>query len=310
MAKLRQPVEPFGDVNVLFKENEMEVVASILMVPDIEGARVGLALDASTSMKKMYGMSGLVGSAFFQASTVPNIMEPVAKSMAAYLANFAGDGKVALTYWACSVDGSKIEEIGTFSADQIKNLSISGPKKQQWGRGTKLLPCLRHFLNEMMVDSPWSLAVFVTDGILEDLQEVKEYCLQIGKEIAAGKRKFIKLVLLGVGEEVDESQMEELDDMFEGSGLQDPDGNDLDLWCHKLASDMKRLEEVFAEVVTENTIVAAQGRVTDSSGNEVASYPDGLPAKIRFRMPKNSKSFTVEYPGGKIVQDIREIFEA
>ena len=102
--------------------------------------------------------------------------------------------------------------------------------------------------------------------------------------------------------------MEELDDMFEGTGLIDKDGNEIDLWCHKLASDMKRLEEVFAEVVTENTTVASQGRVLDSNGNEVKNYADGLPAKLRFHLPKNSTSFTIEYPGGKISQDISEIF--
>ena len=188
MTKIRQPVEPFGDINVLIKDNDLEVVASVLMVPDIEGAKVGLALDASVSIKKMYGVSGVVGSAFFQASTLPNVMEPVAQSMAAYLAGFAGDGHATLIYWACSPDGSKIEKIGTFDAEQVKNIKINGPKKEKWGRGTKLLPPMRYFIEDIMADSPWSLIVFVTDGIVEDLEDVKQYCLKMGKDIAEGKK--------------------------------------------------------------------------------------------------------------------------
>ena len=172
------------------------------------------------------------------------------------------------------------------------------------------MPPLKDFMEGQMKTAPWSLVVFVTDGILEDIDAVKEYCVKLGQEISRGQRKFVKLVLLGVGEEVDEEQMQLLDDMFEGMELKDPEGNEIDLWCHKLASDMKKLEEIFAEVVSENTILADQGRVLDDRGNEVKSYKDGLPAKLRFSLPKNSKSFTLEYPGGKVVQDISEVFES
>ena len=308
MPKIKQPQEPFGDINVIIQDTYLEIVASILMVPDIESAQVGLALDASASIKKMYGISGLVGSAFSQASTIPNVMEPVAKSIASFLTNFAGDGTVHLIYWACNPSGQGIEPIGTFNADTLENLTIQGPKREKWGRGTKLLPPLQYFLDHKMKESPWSLIIFITDGIIEDLDEVKLYCMQVGKDIADNKRKNIKLVLLGVGEEVDESQMEELDDMFEGTELEDPEGNEIDLWCHKLASDMQRMEEVFAEVVSENTTVAPNGKILDSYGNVIANYADGLPAKFRFNMPKNSKSFTLELANGSITQDISEVF--
>lgn len=310
MTKIKQTVEPFGDVNVLFKDDHLEIVASILMVPDIEGAKVGLALDASVSIKKMYGISNLAGGAFAQAMSFPNVMEPVAKGIAGFLSNFSGDGKVNMVYWACSPDGSKTEEIGSISGDDVSSLTIRGPKKQAWGRGTKLLPPLKNFMDDKMKDSPWSLVIFITDGIIEDIDEVINYCFSLGKQIAKGERMFVKLVLLGVGEEVDEQQMQLLDDMFEGKDLKDPQGNKIDLWCHKLASDMKKLEEVFAEVVSENTLVAPQGRILDSKGNEVKSYKDGLPAKLRFCLPKNSHFFTLEYPGGKILQDISEVFDA
>jgi len=154
--------------------------------------------------------------------------------------------------------------------------------------------------------APWAIAVFITDGIVEDMQEVKQFCFQYARQIASGQRKFCKLVLIGVGEEVDEAQMTELDDMFEGTGLKDPAGNDIYLWDHKLAREMRHLQEVFAEVVSENTIVADHGRILDSTGRVAADYSDGVPALLRFVLPRGSTSFTLELPGHRIVQDLSE----
>jgi hypothetical protein len=54
MTQLHNPVEPFGEVNVYRQQNgTLDVVATVLMVPDVEGASAGLALDASASMKKL-----------------------------------------------------------------------------------------------------------------------------------------------------------------------------------------------------------------------------------------------------------------
>lgn len=307
MAQLTKPVEPFGEVNVHKKQNgDLEIVATILMVPDIEGARTGLALDASASMKRMYGASGIVSGVFASAVGVPNVVEPVARTMASYLANFSSDGKVCLIYWACSADGSQIEEVGEFNAQDAHKIVIAGPKQHPWGRGTKLLPPVKHFVDNKFKDAPWAICVFVTDGVIEDLDDVKKYCLQFAKQISSGHRSFIKLVLIGVGEEVDEGQMEELDDMFEGSGIKDPDGNDIDLWDHKLASEMQKVEEIFAEVVSENTIVASTGRILNNSGTVVKEYTDGLPAFLRFDLPSGSTAFTLEFPGGRAIQDITE----
>jgi len=307
MAQLTQPVEPFGEVNVHKKaDGSIEIVATILMVPDIEGARTGLALDASASMKKMYGISGVVGGPFAKASGVPNVVEPVAQTMAAYLAKFSSNAKCNVIYWAVSPDGSQVEPIGDFDEESSQQLTVSGPKKFPWGRGTKLLPPVKYFTEQAFKDAPWAICVFVTDGVIEDLPDVKKYCLQFASEISSGRRSFIKLVLIGVGEEVDEGQMEELDDMFEGSGLKDPQGNDIDLWDHKLASEMRKIEEIFAEVVSEDAVVTSSGRITNQAGQVCKDYPDGVSALLRFTLPAGSTAFTLEFPGGNVTQDITE----
>jgi len=307
MAQLSQPVEPFGEVNVHKQANgEIDIVATILMVPEIEGARTGLALDASASMKKMYGISGIVGGPFAKAAGVPNVVEPVARTMAAYLAQFSSNAKCNLIYWAVNPDGSQVEPMGDFSAEESEKIVVAGPKKFPWGRGTKLLPPVRYFVEQAFQDAPWAICVFVTDGVIEDLLDVKQYCLKFARQIASGQRSFVKLVLIGVGEEVDEGQMEELDDMFEGSGLKDQQGHDIDLWDHKLASEMRKIEEIFAEVVSEDTKVTASGRILDQGGQQIKDFPDGVPAMLRFRLPAGSTGFTLEFPGGSVTQDITE----
>ena len=100
--------------------------------------------------------------------------------------------------------------------------------------------------------------------------------------------------------------MEELDDIFEGTNLKDPKGNDIDLWDHKLASEMRQLHEVFAEVVSEKIIVADTGRVLDASGRVVVDYSDGVPALLRFSLPRGCRSFTLELPGHRVTQDLSE----
>ena len=186
MAQLSQPVEPFGEVNVYPQpDGSVDIVATVLMVPDIEGARTGLALDASASMKSMYGVSSVLGGAFAKAAATPNVVEPVARMMAAYLSQFSSTGTCDIIYWAVS-----------------------------------------------------------------------------------------------------------------------PAGNDIDLWDHKLAAEMRKIEEIFAEVVSEDATVAASGRVTNQAGVLCKNYPDGLPALLRFKMPPGSTGFTIDFPGGSITQDL------
>ncbi|MEI8044960.1 MAG: VWA domain-containing protein, partial [Verrucomicrobiota bacterium] len=145
--------------------------------------------------------------------------------------------------------------------------------------------------------------------LIEDLAAVQKYTLELGQQIADGKRNFVKLVLLGIGAEVDEGQMEALDDMDYG-GLKDPQGQAIDIWDHKLASEMQKLEEVFAEVVSSETILAPSAEIVDDAGQPVkpigrASYKDGLPALLEFVMPKSAKSFSLVLPNGtKVVQSV------
>jgi hypothetical protein len=94
--------------------------------------------------------------------------------------------------------------------------------------------------------------------------------------------------------------------LFEGSSIKDPDGNDIALWDHKLAGEMQKVEEIFAYVVSENSLIASNGRILNPAVNVAKEYTDGLPALLRFLLSAESTSFSLEFPVGSVTQDITE----
>jgi len=289
-----QTVEPFSKVNFWrLPDGTVRVRAYVLMERAPEGAKAGIAIDGSQSMASAFGVKGCLG--FLLPGPAQNIVSPVAQDMCAYLARkVAADGTVAVTYWATG-DGSRIEEIGTLTEVQAKQYNFTGPEK--YGSGTQLLPALEFFAKRF-ADAPWGMYILITDGALHDLDAVKRYTSQLAREIAAGQRNELKLVLIGVGKNVDERQMQELDDLETGTSV--------DLWDHKLAAEMQDLSEIFAEVVDESIIVADSGLVRDAKGNVVEDYRDkGVPALLVFTLPSGAESsFTLEIAGQSVTQPI------
>jgi hypothetical protein len=139
--------------------------------------------------------------------------------------------------------------------------------------------------------------IFITDGKLDDLMQVKRYTVDLAKKIAAKQHNPVKCVLIGVGNDIDEGQMEELDDLETGT--------DVDIWDHKIAKEMRSLIEIFAEVVSENKIVASTATIYDDAGNVAARFSDGLPAKVKFTMRTGSKAFELEVGGQRIRQSVQ-----
>lgn len=295
------PVEPFGEITVERSSNGFLVKATVLMVPDANSACTALAIDASASMQGVFG----VRTGPFP-SPKPNLVEPVAKTLSAFLSKFSTDSKCTSIYWACGADGSAVEEIGRFSESEVELVKFVGPRHNVWGKQTRLLAPVKYFVEGVFRDSPWSIGVVITDGIIDDLADVKAYCQEVGKSMSQGARQYIKLVLIGFGDQIDESQMKQLDDMFIGSGLKMPDGSSVDIWDHKIASEMSKLEEIFSELVDENTIVVERGKLLDNQGTLIRDYPNGVPAVLNFEISKAATSFKLEWDGGSVVQDLKE----
>jgi len=324
----------FGEVNVRRRGTQVEVNFTVLMEPDgdlAEGWQTGVALDASASMKGWFGR-GLRGHVPPQAAAdyrrrgwlqevnldgrhvqsflpeayedairkgfltrTANIIEPLARQFISYLAdNLDEDGGTTVIYWACD-EGAGYEVAGDFTGQQVRTLTFDGPQKREFGTGTRLLPAMRYFVDRFR-SARRGMYLFLTDGRLDDLAAVKGYTTQLCQEIAAGKRNMVKCVLIGVGEQIDERQMEELDDLDSGT--------DVDIWDHKIAAEMRGVVEIFAEVVDENQIVAPTARILDSTGKLVRSFADGLPAKVSFTMPASSPWFELEVGGERVRQSV------
>ena len=324
----------FGEVNVADTAAGREVRFTILMEPEgvaAEGWQTGVALDASASMRGWFGRN-LIGKVpadvtdrYEAAGWVTtkiqdgrktkvfkpeayadavqkgllkfseNIVQPAAREFIAYLAgNLDADGGTTVVYWACG-DGSAYEVVGDFTAAECKALELTGPAKQPFGVGTKLTPAVKYFVDRFP-DASNGMYVFITDGKLDDLAEVKAYTTKLAKAIAAGKRNPVKCVLIGVGTKIDEGQMEELDDLDTGT--------DVDIWDHKIHAEMRGLVEIFAEVVSANQVVAPSGVLYDSAGGVVTRFTDGVPALIEATLPAKCPWFELEVGGERIRQPL------
>jgi hypothetical protein len=298
MTQLKKVVDPFGEVNVYPQhDGRLRVVATILMEPHKEGAQTGIALDGSGSMHKLYGIddgSGVVSS-IFAPPKLENQVTLVAQKICAYLARrIDSDGGTTCIYWATGENGSQVEEVGDFTADQAERHTFGPPK--EFGTGTQLLPAVRYFV-ERFRDAPWGFYVFITDGELHDLDAVKQFSVRLAQDVAARRRKPLKFVLIGLGPDVNEAQMVELDD------LEAP----VDLWDHKLASELRVLQQIFAEVVDKNARVANHGRILDPRGQMVKDYAvGGLPAYLEFDVPAGCAYFTLEVNGQRIHQGLTD----
>jgi outer membrane protein OmpA-like peptidoglycan-associated protein len=315
--------------------DEIRVEFSIAMEPQgkfAEGWRTGLALDASASMKRSYGrkvearvdpellvtyikqgrlrsyledgepIRKIEREAFaeiqergYEINYTANILQPLVQDFTAYLAgHLDGTGKTSLIYWGCG-NGDEIQVLGEFDHASCQQLAIAGPATFQLGKTTKLLPAIAYFVNQYS-QSPQGIYIFLTDGRIDDLDQVKSYTRELALEIAVGKRNYLKLVLIGIGNDVDRYQLQELDD-FE-TGL------DIDIWDYKIANEMTSLSQIFAEVVNEHQVIAGSGAIYDDQGNCVKSYPNGLPAKVDFLMRDDSQWFELEVGDKRIRQAV------
>lgn len=285
-------VRPFSDVH----NREGKVIATLLHDPTVEGLDVALYMDGSASMEDEYGPRGVLA----KLGPVRNQVEPQMRWMLEYLASKDRDGVLRVAYWATG-SGSDIEVVGDLAGAQAQTYKFPGPKF--YGKGTVMLPVLRdyiaHIRNEVSTkNARRGLAVIITDSQLHDAEDVKAYSAQVAKEIAAGRLPRLNFVLVGVGDQVDEEQMEEIcHEEYPGVGH---------LWCHRVADRMEEMAELVAVLVDETMTVAAGGTIYDDRGSVVKVYEARLPAVLEFTVPENCKSFTLEVAGQRYTQPLPE----
>jgi hypothetical protein len=138
----------------------------------------------------------------------------------------------------------------------------------------------------------------VTDGQIQDADEVKEVSEEIAHRIARGTLPRTNFILVGVGGNVNEQQMEDICHAeFPGVGH---------LWCHRIAAEISQVAELVAVLVDETMTVAAGGTVYDDKGKVIKLYEARLPAVLDFEVPPGCASFTLEVAGQKFTQPLPE----
>lgn len=295
-----KPVEPFADVH-----NEHGMVrATLLHDPTVEGLDMALYLDGSGSMREEYAYR--TKTTFWKwladepAEVLPNQVEPQARWMLEYLATKDRNGLLRVAYWATGDDGKDLELVGELKGVDVKQYAFPGPKHQ--GRGTYLAPAMKDYLEylreQVKTGARRGCAVFLTDGQLHDVGEVKRLSAQVAKEVASGKLPRTNFILVGVGKEVDDEQMEDICHAeYPGVGH---------LWCHRIAEEITKVAELVAVLVDETMTVAAGGTVYDDRGAVLKVYEGRLPAVLEFEIREGAESFTLEVSGRRFTQPLPE----
>jgi hypothetical protein len=279
--------KPFSDVH----NKGGKIIATLLHDPSVEGLDVALYMDGSASMEDEYGPRGVLA----KLGPVKNQVEPQMRWMLEYLATKDRDGVLRVAYWATG-DGSQLEVVGDLSGAQAQSYKFPGP--QYYGKGTVMLPVLRDYVafirKEVERGARRGLAVIITDSQIHDAKDIRAYSTQVAKEIQAGRLPRINFVLVGVGEQVDEEQMEQIcHEEYPGVGH---------LWCHRVADRMEEMAELVAVLVDETMTVAAGGTIYDDKGNVLKVYEARLPAVLEFDVPAGCKKFVLEVGGQKFEQ--------
>lgn len=296
-----KPVEPFSDLH--FEEGH--VTATLLHDPTVEGLDMALYMDGSASMKEEYEYrqtSNRFLDWIFGRKPEPasNLVEPQVRWMLEYLATKDRNGLLRVAYWACGEGGTKIEVLGEMKGKDVGSYAFPGPKNM--GTGTKLAPAMRDYVEYLKAQTKTGAkrgcAVFITDGQIHDEAEVHEMSAWVAKEIVAGRLPRTNFVLVGVGGDVNEKQLEEIAHQeFKGVGH---------LWCHRIAEEIGQVAELVAVLVDENMTVAAGGTITDDKGKVVKIYEGRLPAVLEFDVPEGCEAFTLEVNGQKFTQPLPE----
>jgi hypothetical protein len=282
-------VKPFSDLH----RKGNRVAVTLLHDPTIEGLDVALYMDGSASMEPTYGPRGVLA----KLGPVKNLVEPQMRWMLDYLAQKDKDGLLRVAYWATG-SGSELEVLGDLEGRLAESYKFPGPRS--YGKATVMLPVLRdyvaHLRSETAKGARRGLAVIVTDSQLSDPDDVRAYSQQVAREVTAGRLPPINFVLVGVGEQVDEEQMEAIcHEEYPGIGH---------LWCHRVADRMEEMAELVAVLVDETMTVASGGVVYGEGTDVLKRYEARLPAVLEFDVPEGCRSFTLEVGGQRFTQPL------
>jgi len=311
---------PFSMIHKAPKGDKVRLTITLAVDPALEGLAAAFYMDGSGSMQESgnYGSRRGGLAALLEREKAQNPVSEAMKVIVPYIAGKDSTGTCLTAYWAVG-DVQKnapheerwretVQVIGDLTAEQAAELDFRGPDK--FGNSTHLLPPVRHFSEYVKgllaegEDVQAAVAFIVTDGKFHDLDEVMEYSLkQLGPAIMGGDLPRINLSIVGIGSDVDETQMATL--MDKGSP---PNFPSMGIWSFALASTIDNLSEIVSHLVDKTTPAFWGGAtIKDDKGSNLAAFEDMVPAVIELEVPADTVSFTLhvgEKSFTKLLEDI------
>lgn len=297
----------FAELHAEERGDKLGIELTFAIDPTIEKLAAAFYMDGSDSMRQAgnYGRGG--GLFGFSLGKQRNPVQEAMQIMVPYMAQKDADGVCRVAYWACGQKGKDIEVIGELSAEDAGSHEFRGP--ETFGGGTYLLPAVRDFVAYIQEarktsDIKAALAAIVTDGQIHDLNDLVAYTKDLARAIMDQKFPRTNLVIVGVGAEIDEEQLEQLEQAT-------PEGyNGRDVWCHAEAESVDDLPELVAHLLDANIPAFWGGAmVTDEQGNTLQAWEDMVPALIEFELPAKAQSFTLRVGSERYTQSLARIGE-
>jgi len=331
----QETAKEFNNVNVRKDGESFQVQFTLMMEPrnDLSKAwKTAVALDASASMRKVYGrrLTGDIPSNIANeyeksgwlkketrdgrkikvftrqavddalarglVSTSLNTMDFLGPEFMTYISRHLDiDNETTLIYWAGN-NGDDIEVYGNVKEDAHANLCLDGPDDMMFGRKTLLLPAFK-YLTEQFAKAPMTMLVFLSDGQIDDLPALKKYTIDLAQEITYNQHNMVKCVLVGVGDDINETSLLELEALASTTYF--------NIWSSMVVNNLREVLKIFEEVIRSTQIVARDATIYDDQGTVIKTYPGGLPATVVFSMPITSRWFELELANLRIRQIIQ-----
>ena len=128
----------FGDITVYpAKDGKQRVEMYIRLQEKVEGMQIGIGIDGSASMRKMFGDT----IPKFARRPEDNVMQTVVQRLCSYACEYSGDGSVSPIYWATGIGGKEIESLGKLDSEAIQARSFEDRANGELG-----LRCYPHLI--------------------------------------------------------------------------------------------------------------------------------------------------------------------
>lgn len=328
----QKTAKELNNVNVRKKGDSFQIQFTLMMEPRKDLSKVwktAVALDVSASMRKVYGrrLNGHVPANLAReyenkgwlkketcdgrkikvftrqaaddaikrglVTVSPNTMDFLGPEFISYLSEQLDiDDETTLIYWGGD-NGAELEVFGNVQKNQQAEIFIDGPQSMMFGKRSSLLPAVK-YLTGQFAQAPMLLLVFISDGQIDDLPELKKYTAELADGILRNRHNLVKCIFIGVGDEIRETTLLELEATAASTGIA--------IWDYMIVTDLREVLKMFAEVIRSSQIVAQSAKIYDEQGNEIRAYPFGLPATVVFSMPITSRWFELEIANQRIRQ--------